>query len=120
MRLFTEEQQSLEKVTASIVTSHFTYLSTGVGSEVLSRRMCMSLSTRPLPVARIRTYTINEGPMRAVIFITKRGIKVCADPKALWVKKAMKDVDRTRSLPMTQMSSSGTQNPTSIARTLNA
>lgn len=46
---------------------HFTYLSTGVGSEVLPRRMCMSLSTKPLPVARIRTYTINEGPMRAVM-----------------------------------------------------
>ncbi|XP_004646109.1 lymphotactin [Octodon degus] len=66
----------------------------GVGNEVPESSICVSLTTQRLPVSRIRTYTIKEGPVRAVIFITRRGLKVCADPEDKWVKAAVKSIDR--------------------------
>nr|QCI30376.1 chemokine XCL1 [Maxomys rajah] len=65
----------------------------GVGTEVLHESVCVSLRTQRLPVQRIKTYTIKEGAMRAVIFVTKRGLRICADPHATWVKAAIKTVD---------------------------
>ncbi|KAK2491020.1 hypothetical protein MC885_013778 [Smutsia gigantea] len=67
----------------------------GVGSEVLEESICVSLTTRRLPIKHIKTYTIKEGSMKAVIFITKRGLKVCADPQAKWVRKAINTVNKS-------------------------
>ncbi|XP_037668993.1 lymphotactin [Choloepus didactylus] len=69
------------------------YVVEGVGSEVPEKTICMILTTRPLPIQRIKTYTIKEGAMKAVIFVTKRGLKICADPQATWVKAAVKSMD---------------------------
>ncbi|XP_005398263.1 PREDICTED: lymphotactin [Chinchilla lanigera] len=63
-----------------------------VGSEIPESSICVSLTTQRLPVSRIKTYTIKEGSVRAVIFITKRGLKICADPDARWVKSAVKSI----------------------------
>nr|QCI30419.1 chemokine XCL1 [Rattus norvegicus]QCI30439.1 chemokine XCL1 [Rattus norvegicus] len=65
----------------------------GVGTEVLQESICVSLRTQRLPVQKIKTYTIKEGAMRAVIFVTKRGLRICAGPQAKWVKTAIKTVD---------------------------
>lgn len=35
-------------------------------------------------------------------FITKRGIKVCADPHANWVKKTVRTMDKSRRMNMNQ------------------
>ncbi|XP_011372487.1 lymphotactin-like [Pteropus medius] len=89
----------------------------GVGSEVLEERICVSLTTRRLPVKNIKTYTIKEGPMRAVIFITKRGFKICANPQEDWVKKAVEHVKSNRK-NRTQTKPTGAQQSTSTAVTL--
>ncbi|EHB18764.1 Cytokine SCM-1 beta [Heterocephalus glaber] len=89
----------------------------GVGSEVPERSICVSLTTQRLPVSRIKTYTIKEGSMRAVIFITRRGLKVCADPQDKWVKAAVKSVD-SRSSTRMQTSPTGAQQTTHTAVTL--
>ncbi|CAK6439836.1 unnamed protein product [Pipistrellus nathusii] len=89
----------------------------GVGSEVVDQRICVSLTTRQLPMNRIKTYTIKEGPMKAVIFITKRGLKVCADPHANWVKKAVQTVDKSRRMNVNQTKPTGAQQPTRTAVT---
>ncbi|XP_055964578.1 cytokine SCM-1 beta-like [Sorex fumeus] len=88
----------------------------GVGSEALTRRMCVQFSSKPLSGARIRTYTIEEGPLRAVIFVSKRGFKFCADPEEGWVKQAMRTVD-SRTRIVSQTGSVGTQQPTDTAGT---
>ncbi|XP_007531854.1 lymphotactin [Erinaceus europaeus] len=90
----------------------------GVGSEALEKSVCMSLKTRPLPVHRIRTYTIKEGSLKAVIFITKRGFKICANPEDEWVKKAIKSVDKSTRRNATQTKPTGTQQTTNTAVTL--
>ncbi|XP_036200827.1 lymphotactin-like [Myotis myotis] len=89
----------------------------GVGSEVLEQRICVSLTTKRLPVSRIKTYTIREGPMKAVIFITKRGLKVCADPQIDWVKKAVETMDKSKRINMNQTKPTGAQQPTSTGAT---
>ena len=43
------------------------FSSSGVGSEVLERSICVSLTTKRLPVKNIKTYTIKEGSMKAVM-----------------------------------------------------
>ncbi|XP_070252864.1 lymphotactin [Myotis yumanensis] len=85
----------------------------GVGSEVLEQRICVSMTTRRLPVNKIKTYTIKEGPMKAVIFITKRGLKLCADPQIDWVKKAVETMDKSKRINMNQTKPTGAQQPTS-------
>ncbi|XP_004425127.1 PREDICTED: cytokine SCM-1 beta-like [Ceratotherium simum simum] len=90
----------------------------GVGSEVLERSVCVSLTTRRLPVKNIKTYTIKEGSMKAVIFITKRGLKVCADPQVEWVKKAVESVDKTTRRGVIQTKPTGAQQSTNTAVTL--
>ncbi|XP_004464242.2 lymphotactin [Dasypus novemcinctus] len=65
----------------------------GVGTEVSQKTTCLSLTMRPLPVHKIKRYTIKEGTMRAVIFVTRHGLRICADPEANWVKAAVKSVD---------------------------
>ncbi|KFO29123.1 lymphotactin [Fukomys damarensis] len=91
----------------------------GVGSEVPERRLCVSLTTKPLPLKRIKTYTIKEGSMRAVIFITRRGLKVCADPQHEWVKSAVKSIDsRSNSGNRIQTHPTGAQQTTHTAATL--
>ncbi|KAM7053797.1 lymphotactin [Molossus nigricans] len=89
----------------------------GVGSEAVEQRICVSLTTRQVPVNRIKTYTIKEGTMRAIIFFTKRGLKVCADPRADWVKRAVEKVDKDNSSNKSQTKAAGTPQPTRAAVT---
>ncbi|XP_028720330.1 lymphotactin-like [Peromyscus leucopus] len=97
-----------------------TYTVEGVGTEVLEETFCVSLTTQPLPVQRIKTYTIREGILKAVIFVTKRGVKICADPHAKWVKAAIKTVDRRirTKKNMTEASPTRVQRSTSPAMAL--
>lgn len=44
-------------------------------------------------------------------FITKRGLKVCADPQVDWVKKAVETVDNRKTT--SQSKPTGAQQPTS-------
>ncbi|XP_003414935.1 lymphotactin [Loxodonta africana] len=96
------------------------YIVEGVGSEVPDRSVCVSLHTRPLPVQKIKSYTIKEGSMKAVIFITKRGLKICADPQAKWVKSAVRSMDKksTTRRNMVQTEPTGAQQSTNTAVTL--
>uniref|UniRef100_A0A8C0ACP3 Chemokine interleukin-8-like domain-containing protein n=1 Tax=Bos mutus grunniens TaxID=30521 RepID=A0A8C0ACP3_BOSMU len=78
-------------LTCLVICSLAAYTVEGVGTEVLEKSSCVSLTTKRLPIKNIKTYTIKEGSVKAVIFITRRGFKICADPQAAWVKKAVQD-----------------------------
>ncbi|KAB0402069.1 hypothetical protein E2I00_003235, partial [Balaenoptera physalus] len=92
----------------------------GVGSEVLEKTICVSLTTQRLPIKNIKTYTIKEGSMKAVIFITRRGLKVCADPQVEWVKKAVRTIDKSSRRNVSQTKPTGAQQPNNTAVTLTA
>uniref|UniRef100_A0A8C0HYK1 Chemokine interleukin-8-like domain-containing protein n=1 Tax=Balaenoptera musculus TaxID=9771 RepID=A0A8C0HYK1_BALMU len=91
-----------------------------VGSEVLEKTICVSLTTQRLPIKNIKTYTIKEGSMKAVIFITRRGLKVCADPQVEWVKKAVRTIDKSSRRNVSQTKPTGAQQPNNTAVTLTA
>ncbi|XP_012871083.1 PREDICTED: lymphotactin-like [Dipodomys ordii] len=90
----------------------------GVGSEVPEKSFCMSFTTQKLKINRIKTYIIKEGSMKAVIFITRRGLKICADPQASWVKDAIKSVDNRARKTIIQTKPTEAQQPTRTAVTL--
>ncbi|XP_040119500.1 lymphotactin-like [Oryx dammah] len=98
-----------------VICSLTAYTVEGVGTEVLEKNICVSLTTRRLPVKNIKTYTIKEGSMKAVIFITRRGFKICADPAVDWVKKAVQRIDRKN---MSQIKPTGAQPSTNRTVTL--
>ncbi|KAG9340108.1 hypothetical protein JZ751_022033 [Albula glossodonta] len=58
---------------------------------------CLKVSeTRPCTENIIR-YTVQKVglcPVDAIVFSTQRGMKVCANPEKVWVKKAMEEVDK--------------------------
>ncbi|XP_043861273.1 cytokine SCM-1 beta-like isoform X2 [Dromiciops gliroides] len=91
----------------------------GVGSEVMKRSFCVSLTSKPLPVNSVKSYLIEEGPMRAVIFVTRRGIKICADPEVNWAKGIIRTVDsKLKKRNTMQTKPTGSQPPTDRATTM--
>ncbi|KAF6356683.1 C-C motif chemokine ligand 26 [Rhinolophus ferrumequinum] len=59
------------------------------GPSDVAKYCCLQFSHKTLPWKRVQTYefTRNSCSLRAVIFTTKKGRKVCADPKEKWVQK---------------------------------
>ncbi|KAB0402070.1 hypothetical protein E2I00_003236 [Balaenoptera physalus] len=92
----------------------------GVGSEVPDKTICVSLTTQRLPIKKLKTYTIKEGFMKAVIFITRRGLKVCADPQVEWVKKAVQTIDKSSRRNVSQTKPTEAQQSNNTAVTLTA
>ncbi|XP_019503081.1 PREDICTED: lymphotactin isoform X1 [Hipposideros armiger] len=94
------------------------YVAEGVGSEGVEKEICVSLTTQRLPLKHIKSYTIKEGPMRAVILITRRGVKVCANPQTEWVKKAMVHVNSKKSTKQTKPTGAqqSTNTPVTLSR----
>ncbi|KAJ1074435.1 hypothetical protein CapIbe_013998 [Capra ibex] len=105
-------------LTCLVICSLAAYTVEGVGSEVLEKSICVSLTTQRLPVKNIKTYTIKEGSMKAVIFITRRGLKVCADPHVEWVKKAVRTIDKSTRRNVSQSKPTEAQQSPKTAVTL--
>ncbi|XP_040856306.1 C-C motif chemokine 8-like [Ochotona curzoniae] len=53
---------------------------------------CFSVAHMKIPLKRLTSFERVTGPCptEAVIFQTKRGRKICADPKQKWVQDAMR------------------------------
>ncbi|XP_066172898.1 C-C motif chemokine 4 homolog [Sylvia atricapilla] len=60
-------------------------------SATLSKKEICCFSTISRPILRsmiVSAYRINNScPVEAVVFVTRNGREVCADPKARWVQK---------------------------------
>ncbi|NWI93612.1 CCL4 protein, partial [Pitta sordida] len=56
---------------------------------------CFSYTARQLPQSFVMDYyeTNSQCSKPAVVFITKRGREVCADPEQEWVQKYMNDLE---------------------------
>ncbi|XP_004041991.3 C-C motif chemokine 8 [Gorilla gorilla gorilla] len=58
---------------------------------------CFNVINRKIPIQRLESYTRITNiqcPKEAVIFKTKWGKEVCADPKERWVRDSMKHLDQ--------------------------
>ncbi|XP_053089537.1 C-C motif chemokine 4 homolog [Pangasianodon hypophthalmus] len=53
---------------------------------------CFEFHKKPLPASIVVSYeeTRSECPLSGVIFTTKRGFRMCADPEVEWVQQVIK------------------------------
>ncbi|XP_003794288.1 C-C motif chemokine 24 [Otolemur garnettii] len=66
------------------------------GSIVIPSSCCMSFISKKIPKNLVVSYQLSSGsvcPKAGVIFTTKKGVKVCGDPKQQWVQTYMKNLD---------------------------
>ncbi|NXU06675.1 CCL3 protein, partial [Buphagus erythrorhynchus] len=56
---------------------------------------CLMYISRRIPRSMIRSAyrTSTICSMQAVILVTRKGMEVCADPKALWVQEYLEDLE---------------------------
>ncbi|NXD86065.1 XCL1 protein, partial [Halcyon senegalensis] len=67
-----------------------------VGSQSMRKISCVNLSTQQLNIQTLVSYEKQEAPVKAIMFITKRGIKICVSPDQKWVQAAVTKIDRRR------------------------
>ncbi|NXP24358.1 XCL1 protein, partial [Scytalopus superciliaris] len=65
------------------------------GSQSMRRFSCVDLSTRQLNIQNLVSYEKHDRA-NAVMFITKRGIKICVSANQKWVQNAMKIMEEKR------------------------
>ncbi|XP_036910625.1 C-C motif chemokine 26-like [Sturnira hondurensis] len=65
------------------------HLGTATRGSDVARYCCLQFSSKPLPWKFVRSYefTRSSCPQQAVIFTTKKGLKVCAELEEKWVQK---------------------------------
>uniref|UniRef100_A0A8C1P8X6 C-C motif chemokine n=1 Tax=Cyprinus carpio TaxID=7962 RepID=A0A8C1P8X6_CYPCA len=61
----------------------------------LPSECCFNNYGRKIPIAKIDSYIEIrvDCPKPGVIFVTKKGYRMCTDPQLGWVKSAMKAID---------------------------
>uniref|UniRef100_A0A8C3QKJ4 Chemokine interleukin-8-like domain-containing protein n=1 Tax=Cyanoderma ruficeps TaxID=181631 RepID=A0A8C3QKJ4_9PASS len=62
----------------------------------VSRNLCCPRTiSRPFPRRAILSVyrTSSSCPIEAVVLVTRKGLNVCADPKAHWVQKYLEDFE---------------------------
>ncbi|XP_052023821.1 C-C motif chemokine 24 [Apodemus sylvaticus] len=63
---------------------------------------CMSFVSKKIPENRVVSYQLANGsicPKAGVIFITKKGHRICTDPKLPWVQRHIRNLDAKKSQP---------------------
>nr|XP_028582451.1 lymphotactin-like [Podarcis muralis] len=90
--------------TAAILTIAFfelfsVYIITGtLGSQTMALDSCITLDTNEMNIRRFASYTTQTRPVKAVILITRRGVKVCVPHDLPWVTKTMNYLDRKKAI----------------------
>lgn len=72
------------------------------GSVTIPSSCCVTFISKKIPVNRVISYQLANGsicPKAGVIFITKKGHKICTDPKLPWVQRHIKNLDAKRNQP---------------------
>ncbi|NXW62889.1 XCL1 protein, partial [Eurystomus gularis] len=65
-------------------------------SQSMRKVSCVNLSTQQLNIQNLVSYENQHTPVKAVMFITKRGIRICVSPDQKWVRAAIKKIEKNR------------------------
>ncbi|XP_051017277.1 C-C motif chemokine 24 [Acomys russatus] len=81
-------------------------------SVIIPSSCCMSFVAKKIPENRVISYQLASGsvcPKAGVIFITKKGYKLCGDPKLPWVQKYIRNLDAKRNRTSARARALGTR-----------
>ncbi|EDL19362.1 C-C motif chemokine 24 isoform X1 [Mus musculus] len=73
-----------------------------IDSVTIPSSCCTSFISKKIPENRVVSYQLANGsicPKAGVIFITKKGHKICTDPKLLWVQRHIQKLDAKKNQP---------------------
>nr|XP_056714147.1 lymphotactin-like [Euleptes europaea] len=59
------------------------------GSQMMPLDSCLDLHTEELDIRRLSGYEEQERPFKAVIFVTKKGFRICVPHDLLWVQNTI-------------------------------
>ncbi|NXJ82505.1 XCL1 protein, partial [Trogon melanurus] len=65
-------------------------------SQSMRKMSCVDLSAQQLNIRNLVSYEKQRTPVEAIMFITKKGIRICVSPNQKWVQTAMKKIDQKR------------------------
>ncbi|NXE20165.1 XCL1 protein, partial [Ardeotis kori] len=65
-----------------------------IGSQSMRKISCVSLPTQELKIRNLVSYERQKNPVNAVMFVTRKGIKICVSANQKWVQDAMKRIDK--------------------------
>ncbi|NXG01639.1 XCL1 protein, partial [Sakesphorus luctuosus] len=62
-------------------------------SQSMRKFSCVRLSTRQLSIRNLVSYE-KHAQVNAIMFMTRKGIRICVRPDQHWVQTAMKKIDQ--------------------------
>ncbi|CAI9618632.1 unnamed protein product, partial [Staurois parvus] len=87
---------NLVRITPLIFLGIFlcSHIGNGLGDKVFHKSTCIQLQQEKVQVKQLKSYTKQTIPREAILFITRKGKELCADPSMPWVIKAVAAIDR--------------------------
>ncbi|XP_036423661.1 C-C motif chemokine 3-like 1 [Colossoma macropomum] len=84
----------------------------------LSSDCCTKLTKMKIPLVFVESYwkTSSNCPLKAIVFLTKKGNKICVDPDAVWVSSHVATVDKRTGNDMTARTSTTTPKMLSLTK----
>ncbi|XP_068135211.1 eotaxin-like [Hyperolius riggenbachi] len=64
------------------------------GYEYIEPSTCLKVQKKGVKVNLLASYRRQNHPIKAVLFVTKKGVEICADPNMAWVKRAIQTLDQ--------------------------
>lgn len=87
---------------------------TPAGTVVIPSSCCMNFIPKKIPESQVVSYQLSSGsvcPRAGVIFTTKKGYRVCGDPKQQWVQSYVRNLVAKRRKPSTGARAPGGRRP---------
>ncbi|KAM5164844.1 lymphotactin-like [Mantella aurantiaca] len=72
----------------------------GLGIEFVEKSTCLDLQQKEVRLNQLKSYTKQTIPMEAILFVTRKGKELCADPTMPWVIKAIAALDSRAKRPL--------------------
>ncbi|XP_077344796.1 lymphotactin-like isoform X2 [Lithobates pipiens] len=105
--LHTRLNMNIIHITPLILLGIFLCSNIGLGIEFVDKSTCLNLQQKEVRLNQLRSYTKQNIPKEAILFVTRKGKELCADPSMPWVIKAVAALDRRAK---TQLNSKKTTN----------
>ncbi|XP_040204622.1 lymphotactin-like [Rana temporaria] len=88
----------------------------GLGIDYVDKSTCLNLQQNKVPLKQLRSYTNQTIPKEAILFVTRKGKELCADPSMPWVIKAVAALDRRTETQLNSKKATNTKKTSSKSK----